>query len=114
MKCGVSSVQKLSSVGCGTLLTIQLVKCWCIVLSHQDSAFVELKSLLETFGIMQFYTDSWGAYERHLKPAFHNVGKALHNYVMMFFLFHLESGVQVLGFPTLPFTCFCDTTRSLD
>jgi insertion element IS1 protein InsB len=24
---------------------------------------------------MQFYTDSWGAYERHVDPAFHTVGK---------------------------------------
>ncbi len=48
-----------------------------VVLSnHQDSAFLELKALLEPFGIMQFYTDGWGADERHLDPAFHTVGKA--------------------------------------
>nr|WP_242541888.1 IS1 family transposase [Leptolyngbya sp. Cla-17] len=29
---------------------------------HQDSAFLALKALLEPFGIMQFYTDAWGAY----------------------------------------------------
>lgn len=39
-------------------------------------AFVELKALLEPFGITQFYTDAWGAYERHLEPVFHTVGKA--------------------------------------
>jgi insertion element IS1 protein InsB len=43
--------------------------------SHEDEAFFELKALLEPFGIMQFYTDGWGAYERHLEPAFHTVGK---------------------------------------
>jgi len=26
----------------------------------------ELKTLIEPFGIMQFYTDGWGAYRRHL------------------------------------------------
>ena len=43
--------------------------------SHADEAFLELKALLEPFGIMQFYTDGWGAHERHLEPAFDTVGK---------------------------------------
>lgn len=43
--------------------------------AHGDEAFVKLKSLLEPFGIIQFYTDGWGAYERHLNPAEHTVGK---------------------------------------
>jgi len=34
-----------------------------------------LKGLLEPFGITRFYTDGWGAYERHLDPAQHTVGK---------------------------------------
>jgi IS1 transposase/Domain of unknown function (DUF4351) len=34
-----------------------------------------LKALLEPFGIMQFYSDGWGAYERHIDPVFHTVGK---------------------------------------
>ena len=46
-----------------------------VLSNHQDTAFLELKSLLEPFGIMQFYTDGWGAYERHLDPALHTVGK---------------------------------------
>ena len=46
-----------------------------VLSNHQDSAFLELKSLLVPFGIMQFYTDGWGAYERHLEPVFHTVGK---------------------------------------
>ncbi len=28
----------------------------------------ELKVLLASFGINQWYTDDWGAYSRHLKP----------------------------------------------
>jgi insertion element IS1 protein InsB len=42
---------------------------------HKDKAFLQLKSLLEPFGIMQYYSDGWGAYERHIDPAFHGVGK---------------------------------------
>lgn len=44
---------------------------------HEDSAFLELKVLLEPFGITQFYPDGWGADERHVKPMFHAVGEAL-------------------------------------
>jgi IS1 family transposase len=40
-----------------------------VLADHKDAA------LLEPFGITQFYTDGWGAYERHLEPAFHTVGK---------------------------------------
>jgi insertion element IS1 protein InsB len=43
--------------------------------THQDEAFLTLKALLEPFGIAQFYTDDWGADERHLDPCFHTVGK---------------------------------------
>ncbi len=31
--------------------------------------------LLEPFGITRFYTDGWGAYERHIDPEKHEVGK---------------------------------------
>jgi insertion element IS1 protein InsB len=43
--------------------------------THQDEAFLQLKALLEPFGIEQFYTDDWGAYERHLDPDLHTIGK---------------------------------------
>jgi hypothetical protein len=33
---------------------------------RKDTVFLELKALLEPFGITRFYTDGWGAYERHL------------------------------------------------
>jgi insertion element IS1 protein InsB len=46
-----------------------------VLADHQDKAFVELKALLVPFGITQFYTNGWGAYERHLEPVFHTVGK---------------------------------------
>ena len=42
---------------------------------REDRAFLELKALLVPFGIRRFYTDSWGAYKRHLAPELHEVGK---------------------------------------
>jgi len=46
-----------------------------VLSDHKDTAFLELKALFEPFGITQFDTDGWGAYERHLEPVFHTVGK---------------------------------------
>jgi insertion element IS1 protein InsB len=42
---------------------------------REDQAFLELKTLLVPFGITRFYTDGWGAYQRHLDPTRHEVGK---------------------------------------
>ena len=42
---------------------------------HKDQVFVALKALLEPFGVTRFYTDDWGAYERHLPAEKHVVGK---------------------------------------
>jgi insertion element IS1 protein InsB len=42
---------------------------------RKDEVFLELKRLLEPFGITKYYTDGWGAYERHLDPNEHRVGK---------------------------------------
>jgi insertion element IS1 protein InsB len=33
---------------------------------RQDDVFLRLKALLAPFGITRYYTDGWGAYERHL------------------------------------------------
>ena len=44
--------------------------------NHEDAVFLELKKLLEPFGITTFYTDDWGAYERHLPATQRVVGKA--------------------------------------
>ena len=42
---------------------------------RKDEVFLKLKQLLEPFGIQTFYTDDWGAYDRHLEPENHKVGK---------------------------------------
>lgn len=46
-----------------------------VLAERKDEAFVALKALLEPFGITQFYSDGWGAYERHIASGFHTVGK---------------------------------------
>lgn len=42
---------------------------------RKDEVFVELKSLLEPFGIKMYYTDNLGTYERKLDKNEHEVGK---------------------------------------
>ena len=42
---------------------------------RKDAVFLQLQALLEPFGITRFYTDGWGAYERHIAPEQHHVGK---------------------------------------
>ena len=43
--------------------------------SRKDEVFLQVKTLLEPFGITRFYTDGWGAYERHKTADKHEVGK---------------------------------------
>jgi insertion element IS1 protein InsB len=42
---------------------------------RRDDGFLQLKALLEPFGITRFFTDHWGAYARHLAPETHVPGK---------------------------------------
>jgi len=42
---------------------------------RKDDVFLELQKLLEPFGITKYYTDGWGAYERHLDAEQHHIGK---------------------------------------
>ena len=42
---------------------------------REDQALLKLKALLAPFGIRRYYTDGWGAYQRHLVPGQHVVGK---------------------------------------
>jgi len=42
---------------------------------RKDEVFKKLTALLEPFAIRRYYTDDWGAYERHLDADKHEVGK---------------------------------------
>ena len=42
---------------------------------RKDEVFLQLKKLLLPFGIKQYCTDGWGAYERHLPVELHQIGK---------------------------------------
>jgi insertion element IS1 protein InsB len=42
---------------------------------RNDEVCLQLKRLLEPFGIKRFCTDGWGAYQRHLPVQMHEVGK---------------------------------------
>ncbi len=42
---------------------------------RKDTVFQELKALFAPFNIGRYYTDDWGAYEHHLKPETHEIGK---------------------------------------
>jgi insertion element IS1 protein InsB len=42
---------------------------------RQDQVFLQLKGLLEPFGIRRYDTDYWGTYTRQLAPDAHNPGK---------------------------------------
>lgn len=42
---------------------------------RKDEVFLQLKTLLEPFGIKRYCTDGWGAYERNLPVELHEIGK---------------------------------------
>ena len=42
---------------------------------RKDTVFQELKALLAPLNIGRYYTDDWGAYERHLESETHEIGK---------------------------------------
>ena len=75
-KCGPLSVRKKLRAGCGMRWIIAPGRYWPTCLGDgKIKRFCELKALLVPFGITRFYTDGWGAYQRHLAPALHEVGK---------------------------------------
>ena len=42
---------------------------------RKDEVFQTLKALLEPYNIVRYYTDDWGAYQRHLEADKHEIGK---------------------------------------
>ncbi len=56
-------------------LTTVLGRGSAYVFGRQDEVFLQLNEFLEPFGIRRYCTDGWGAYQRHLPEAVHEVGK---------------------------------------
>jgi insertion element IS1 protein InsB len=77
---------------------------------RQDTVFLQLKELLEPFGITRFYTDGWGAYERHIVPEQHVVGKQ-HTQTIESKHINLRTRIKRLVRRTI---CFSKTTTMHD
>lgn len=71
MKCGVMLEKRTTLVGCGKTSDHQSGKLAYVFGGRKDEVFLQLKALLDPFGISHFYTDEWGAYERHLEAHMH-------------------------------------------
>lgn len=56
------------------------------VFCRQDEVFLQLKKLLEQFGIQKYCTNGWGAYEGSLSPHQHEIGKREMLYRLIAFL----------------------------
>jgi len=70
------SAKKKMPVGYGKTSDHQSGKVLAYVFgTRKDEVFLQLKKLLEPFGISRFYTDGWGADSRHLESERHEVGK---------------------------------------
>jgi insertion element IS1 protein InsB len=77
---------------------------------RQDTVFLELKALLEPFGITRYFTDGWGAYERHVETEQHTVGKA-HTQKIESKHINLRTRIKRLVRRTI---CFSKTERMYD
>ncbi len=77
---------------------------------RKDTVFLELKALLEPFGITRFYTDGWGTYERHIAPEQHVVGKQ-HTQTIESKHINLRTRIKRLVRRTI---CFSKTTTMHD
>lgn len=78
--------------------------------TRKDEVFLQLKVLLSPFGISRFYTDDWGAYERHLEVAKHEVGKRSTQKIENKHL-NLRTRIKRLGRKTI---CFSKTVLMHD
>src|SRR3954468_13142337 len=76
MRCGRLSGTKATPAGSGMPSDHHTGKVLAYVFGRRkDDVFLQLKALLEPFGLTRYYTDHWGAYTRHLDPDEHCPGK---------------------------------------
>jgi len=72
-KLATAAVPRLSML---TVCCLFMSLCLAYVFgARKDEVFLQLKALLDPFEITRFYTDGWGAYERHLEAGKHKSGK---------------------------------------
>jgi insertion element IS1 protein InsB len=77
---------------------------------RKDEVFLRLKALLKPFGLTRYYTDSWGAYTRHLDPDAHRPGKR-HTQKIERKHLTLRTRIKRLARKTI---CFSKTTQMHD
>jgi insertion element IS1 protein InsB len=77
---------------------------------RKDKVFLQLQALLAPFGIRRFSTDGWGAYERHIAPEQHVVGKQ-HTQTVESKHINLRTRIKRLVRRTI---CFSKTTTMHD
>ena len=77
---------------------------------RQDDVFLQLQELLAPFHPTRFSTDGWGAYERHLDPAQHTIGKAYTQKIESKHI-NLHTRIKRLGRRTI---CFSKTSTMHD
>jgi insertion element IS1 protein InsB len=77
---------------------------------RQDTVFLQRKELLAPFGNTRFFTDGWGAYEQHLAPAQHTIGKQ-HTQTIESKHINLRTRIKRLVRRTI---CFSKTTTMHD
>ena len=77
---------------------------------RKDEVFLELKALLEPFGITRYYTDSLGTYQRHLDADQHRPGKRNTQKIERTHLI-LRTRIKRLARKTI---CFSKTTQMHD
>jgi insertion element IS1 protein InsB len=77
---------------------------------YYSVVFLQLKALLEPFGITRFSTDGWGAYERHMAPEQHTIGTA-HTQKIASKPINLRTRIKRLVRRTM---CFAKTTPMHD
>ena len=76
MRCGRLSATKATHAGSGMpSITTRATVLAYVFGRRKDAVFLQLKALLEPFGLTRYYTDYWGAYTRHLDPDVHSPGK---------------------------------------
>ena len=78
--------------------------------SRADAVFLDLQKMLKPFGLVHFYTEAAGVYDRHLPATAHTVGK-IHTQQIERKHLTLRTRIKRLARKTI---CFSKTTQMHD